>query len=92
MRVVYEPVDLLDAHLVKGALEADGLPVYLRGEHLAGGIGGVPVIGLYALCVPEFCAAAALVRVASLLAARDDSSVADAGGAAAADWQGGVRA
>ena len=53
MRVVYEPENLIDAHLVKGVLEQAGIPVYLRGEHLAGGIGELPVLGLYALCVPE---------------------------------------
>ena len=53
MRVVYEPANLIDAHLVKGVLEQAGVPVYLRGEHLAGGMGELPVIGLFALCVPE---------------------------------------
>jgi hypothetical protein len=55
MRVVYEPDNLIDAHLVKGVLEQSGIPVYLRGEHLAGGIGELPVPGLFALCVPEVC-------------------------------------
>ncbi|MBS0193151.1 MAG: DUF2007 domain-containing protein [Proteobacteria bacterium] len=59
MRVVYLPSDLIDAHLVKGVLEQEGIPVYLRGEHLAGGIGELPVIGLYALCVPDVCGAQA---------------------------------
>ena len=57
MRVVYEPENLIDAHLVKGVLEQSGIPVYLRGEHLAGGIGELPVFGLFALCVPEACEA-----------------------------------
>ncbi|HEY2346987.1 MAG TPA: DUF2007 domain-containing protein [Xanthomonadaceae bacterium] len=59
MRVVYLPENLIDAHLVKGLLEQYGIPVYLRGEHLAGGIGELPVIGLYALCVPDVCEAEA---------------------------------
>ena len=66
MRVVYEPENLIDAYLVKGVLEQDGIPVYLRGEHLAGGIGELPVIGLYALCVPEACEAEARETVAAL--------------------------
>jgi hypothetical protein len=53
MRVVYEPENLIDAHLVKGVLEQAGIPVYLRGEFLVGGIGELPVSGLLALCVPE---------------------------------------
>jgi hypothetical protein len=55
MRVVYEPENLIDAHLVKGVLEQTGIPAYLRGEQLAGGIGELPVAGLFALCVPEAC-------------------------------------
>ena len=53
MRVVYEPEHLIDAHVVKGVLEQAGIPVYLRGEHLAGGIGELPAMGLFALCVPD---------------------------------------
>lgn len=77
MRVIYEPVDLIDAHLVKGALQVDGIPVHLRGEHLAGGIGGVPVIGLYALCVPDAFVADAQARLQVLLAARAVDGVGD---------------
>ena len=53
MRVVYEPANIIDAHLVKGVLEQAGIPVYLRGEFLTGGIGELPVPGMLALCVPE---------------------------------------
>ncbi len=55
MRVVYEPDNIIDAHLVKGVLEQTGIPVYLRGEFLTGGIGDLPVSGMLALCVPETC-------------------------------------
>jgi len=53
MRVVYEPDNIIDAHLMKGALEHAGIPVYLRGEYLVGGIGELPAPGLLALCVSE---------------------------------------
>jgi Putative prokaryotic signal transducing protein len=53
MRVVYEPENIIDAHVVKGVLESVGIPVYLRGEYLAGGIGELPVSGFLALCVHE---------------------------------------
>ena len=55
MRVVYEAENIIDAYLVKGWLEQSGLPVYLRGEHLVGGIGELPVRGFLALCVPDSC-------------------------------------
>jgi hypothetical protein len=53
MRVVYEAANLIDAHLVRHALEAAGLPVFLRGEHLLGGIGELPLFGVVAVCVPD---------------------------------------
>lgn len=53
MRVVYEAANLIDAHLVRHALEAAGIPVFLRGEHLLGGIGELPLFGVVAVCVPD---------------------------------------
>jgi hypothetical protein len=74
MRVVYEPDNIIDAHLVKGVLEQAGLPVYLRGEFLTGGIGELPVSGMLALCVPEACEAEARDVLAEL--ERDRASTA----------------
>jgi hypothetical protein len=74
MQVVYEPENLIDAHLVKGVLEQAGLPVYLRGEHLTGGIGELPVTGLLALCVPEVCEAQAREVLAQLARERAQAS------------------
>ena len=53
MRVVYEAENLIDAHLVKGRLENEGIPVYVRGEYLTGALGELPVMGLVALCVSD---------------------------------------
>ena len=53
MRTVYEAANLIDAHLVRQALEAEGIPAYVRGEALAGGIGELGVFGLVAVMVPE---------------------------------------
>ena len=52
MQVVYEAANLIDAHLVRHALEAEQIPVYLRGEALVGGMGELPMFGLVAVCVP----------------------------------------
>ena len=64
MRVVYEAENLIDAHLVKGLLESEDIPAFVRGEYLTGGIGELPVMGLVAVCVPEarFPEAAAVLR------------------------------
>lgn len=39
--------------MVRQALEAEGIPAYVRGEALAGGIGELGVFGLVAVMVPE---------------------------------------
>jgi len=53
MKVVYEAANLIDGHLVRHALEAEQIPVYLRGESLVGGMGELPLFGMVAVCVPE---------------------------------------
>lgn len=53
MQAVYEPNNIIDAHLIKGLLESEGIQVYLRGEHLLGGMGELPAIGLLAIMVDE---------------------------------------
>ena len=53
MRVVYEAENVIDAHLVKGMLENDGIPAWIRGEHLTGALGELPVMGLLAVCVAD---------------------------------------
>ena len=53
MRVVYEAQHVIDAHLVRHALEAEGLPVFVRGEALLGGLGELGIFGLVQVCVPE---------------------------------------
>ena len=66
MRVVYEAAHVIDAHLVRHALEAAGLPVFIRGEALLGGLGELGVCGLVAVCVPEPCWPEARAVVESL--------------------------
>jgi hypothetical protein len=53
MKVVYEAANLIDAHLVRHALEAAEIPVFLKGEALLGGVGELPVFGMVQVCVPE---------------------------------------
>lgn len=53
MKVVYEAANLIDAHLVRHALEAVEIPVFLRGEQLLGGMGELPLFGVVAVCVPD---------------------------------------
>jgi len=53
MRDVYLAENLIDAHLVKHALEAEGIPAFVRGEALTGGIGELGVFGLVGVMVPD---------------------------------------
>jgi hypothetical protein len=66
MKVVYEAANIIDAHLVRHALEDAGLPVFLRGEALLGGMGELPLFGVVAVCVPEAALPAAREIVQAL--------------------------
>lgn len=66
MKVVYEAANLIDAHLVRHALEETGVPVFLRGEALLGGMGELPLFGVVAVCVPDSAWPAARALVETL--------------------------
>lgn len=42
MRIIYCADTIIDANLVKGALEAEGVRAFVGGEYLAGAIGDLP--------------------------------------------------
>jgi hypothetical protein len=71
MRVVYEAENVIDAHLVKSLLENVGIPAWVRGEFLTGGIGELPTQGLVAVAVPDSAEADARAELASWQAGRD---------------------
>ena len=75
MRVGYEAAHVIDAHLVRHALEAAGLPVFVRGEALLGGLGELGIFGLVQVCVPEasWTQARAVVEGLALSAAPDEA-------------------
>ncbi|MGV8942700.1 putative signal transducing protein [Thermomonas sp.] len=53
MRIVYQAANLMDAHLVRHALEWADIPAFVRGEALVGGIGELPAFGLVSVAVPD---------------------------------------
>jgi hypothetical protein len=59
MRTIYQAENLFDAQWVKDALEAAGIPAFIGGASLTGGIGELPVIGLVTVQVPDGAVAAA---------------------------------
>ena len=53
MKIVYQAENILDAHLVKGALETHDIPAFVMGEYLTGALGELPAHGLVALMVAD---------------------------------------
>ncbi|QAU23357.1 DUF2007 domain-containing protein [Dyella sp. M7H15-1] len=59
MRIIYRAQNLIDAHLVKDALESAEIPAFISGEYLTGGVGQLPAMDYIAVLVPESSVAAA---------------------------------
>ncbi|GLQ49492.1 DUF2007 domain-containing protein [Dyella flava] len=53
MRIIYRAQNLIDAHLVKDALESAEVPAFISGEYLTGGVGQLPALDYVAVLVPE---------------------------------------
>jgi hypothetical protein len=53
MRIVYRAENIIDANLVKGALEADGVTAFVSGEYLTGAVGELPCWNLVSVMVAE---------------------------------------
>lgn len=51
MQRIYEPQDLMEAELLLGMLDSEGIEAHLTGQHLAGAIGELPTGGLLGLMV-----------------------------------------
>ncbi|NII09987.1 DUF2007 domain-containing protein [Oleiagrimonas sp. C23AA] len=59
MRIVYLAETMIDAHLVKNALEQAGLPAFVLGEYLTGAVGDLPARDYVRVAVPDSCEEAA---------------------------------
>ncbi|WP_266168494.1 putative signal transducing protein [Dyella subtropica] len=53
MRIVYRAETLIDAHLMKDALERVEIPAFISGEYLTGAVGNLPALDYVAVLVPE---------------------------------------
>ena len=53
MIIVYEAENIIDAHLVKNALEHAGIPAFVSGQYLTGAIGELPPLALVKVMVAE---------------------------------------
>ncbi|RMH87615.1 DUF2007 domain-containing protein [Lysobacter pythonis] len=66
MRTVYHAIHPINAHLVKHALEDAGIPAFVFGEHLIGGMGELLAGAFIEVRVPDECLEAARALVAAL--------------------------
>jgi len=66
MRIIYRAENVVDAHLVKDALDHVGIPAFISGEYLIGGIGQLPARDFIVVSVPDVCVEAAEPRVRAL--------------------------
>lgn len=55
MRIVYHAESIVDAHLVKDALDHAGIPCFINGEYLTGGVGQLPARDYLTVSVPDVC-------------------------------------
>jgi hypothetical protein len=53
MQIIYRAESIVDANLVKSALEAAGILAFINGEYLIGGMGELPVSGLVNVMVAD---------------------------------------
>jgi hypothetical protein len=82
MRIVYQAENIIDANLVRNALEHAGIGAFVSGQYLAGAAGELPPLGLVNVMVAETQwpqARAIAERIDAALAERRAS--ADLGGA-----------
>lgn len=53
MQIIYRAESIIDANLVKAALETAGIMAFINGEYLTGGIGELPCSGLVNVMVAD---------------------------------------
>lgn len=53
MRIIYRAENIIDANLVKNALEQAGIFAHVAGEHLTGAVGELPVWNLVTVMVAD---------------------------------------
>lgn len=72
MRIIYRAENIIDANLVKNALEQAGIFAHVAGEHLTGAVGELPVWNLVAVMVADHD-----VEQAARIAADVDATLAE---------------
>lgn len=66
MKIIYQAENLIDAQLVKDVLAREGIPAFISGQYLLGGVGELPARDLVAVMVPDSAVHAAQPKVKEL--------------------------
>src|SRR5690606_32042927 len=53
MRIIYRAANIIDANLVKNALEQEGILAFVNGEYLPGGVGQLPASDFLSVMVAD---------------------------------------
>lgn len=83
MKIIYRAENIIDANLVKGTLALEGIPSFVSGEFLTGGIGQLPAGNLVTVMVADSDVGPARAIAQSIDAAlrenheRDDGAIAE---------------
>ena len=81
MKIVYRAENIIDANLVKNALEAEDIPAFVSGYYLTGAIGDLPPMSLVNVMVSEID-----LERARTVAERVDADLAEFRANPADDW------
>ena len=73
MKIVYDAYNALDAHVVRNLLETEGIPSFVQGEYLQGGVGELSAIDLVKVAVNDHDA----IRARALIEAWESSQPMD---------------
>lgn len=65
MQRIYDPADLIEAQMLIGMLESEGIRCHLAGAYLLGALGELPLGGLLGLLVDDAEAARASALIAA---------------------------
>lgn len=69
MRIIYRAANIIDANLVKNALEQEGILAFVNGEYLTGGVGQLPASDFISVMVAD----ADVERAQAIAEAIDDA-------------------
>ncbi len=74
MQIVYRAANIIDANLVKGVLEQAGVPAFVSGSYLTGGVGHLPASDLVTVMVAAIDLERARPVVAEIDAALNEAA------------------